>query len=178
MGAQFPIRPECPRLECHILVRLESLPKLQDRFPQTLMTFTQQVDVGGAVPTKLRNKFYAGQLQSVCAMRATLDKSIIIDSSSALANAAMINKHKKKHQQWKKGQLPIYSTDEMAAIREAVTLFDEFRTEGKKIDVGSSLTSAQIKIRPGTTHGCGMASTTVLARSVQTPPASEGAREC
>ena len=172
---EFPVRPQFVRGSSTLVVRVEKLPPLECGIPQTRVTYTQQMDVGGGrVAAKLVNKFAAAQLSPLCTMHATLDQSEKIDGDKRLEFEEMARAHEMAAppataagvtRQHAVGSLSPYSSEELKVVEEGLALFEVFEGEkGKVVKLPSSLATAKVAYKKGERKAYGWASTIVRAR--------------
>jgi hypothetical protein len=116
-----------------VLYKYEKLPPI-DGVPQTCVSFTQQVDLGGAIPKWLVDRVGVHQLMQLSRARVKFDRSIEIDAASRDSIVEMI-----------KGHTAGYSKEENEIVDGGVSGFVRF--EGKKakgLEMPSRLASAKI----------------------------------
>ncbi|GMI43573.1 hypothetical protein TeGR_g4439, partial [Tetraparma gracilis] len=121
--------------------------------PQTKVTWTQQLDLGGAIPKLVQNRQGVGQLMYLSTMRKRFDKSPAIDAASNLRLVTMIQNHAEQ-----------YTDEEEKNLRVGVSHFATFDLQkGKALKMASALTEAKIAFEKGDGHAWGWAKTTVRA---------------
>jgi hypothetical protein len=171
---EFPLRPQFVRGLCTLVVRLEKLPPLEGGIPQTRVTYTQQMDAGGRLPSKLVNRFAAAQLSPLSTMRVRLDQSEKIDGDKRLEIVKKIEAHGARSSS--EGGLSesvlraqstssLYSSEELKIIEDGLAVFEIFKgKKGKLIKLPNPLTTAKVARKERESKVYGWASTTVRAR--------------
>jgi len=120
-------------------------------FPQTRVTWTQQVDLRGFIPKLVVNGKAVNQLMHLSAMRKRFDKSSEIDNGTKQLDMAMISNSE-----------DTYSAAENNIVEEGKKLFTEFAgTKAKNLNMKSSLTRARIAFKDGDRRAWGWATTSV-----------------
>ena len=149
----FPPNPLYVRGASTVYVEYEELPPIGE-LPQTRMTYTMKVDLGGLIPKAVVNSGAVGQLMYLSAMRKRCDKSPEIDAGARAQNVQMIANHEDE-----------YSVEEHRILAEGGQLFADFqKTKSKNIKMVSPLTKAEIVMsKSGETQAWGRAITTVRA---------------
>jgi hypothetical protein len=121
--------------------------------PQTKVTWTQCVDMGGSSPKVIVRMLSVKQMMGLSSQRKRLDKSLEIDAANRARIAEII-----------KNYTVTYSEDENRAVDEGLGRFVLFESEKtKKVDMATPMTVAKIASRGA--DGClwGWSSTTVKA---------------
>jgi len=123
--------------------------------PQTRVTFTQTVNLGGVVPKWAVTRHGGKQLMYVSTMRQRFDRSLEIDGAARAQNVGLIAEHAEQ-----------YSEEENALLEEGEKHFVEFKEmKAKSLKMASPLTTAEIAFEKKDSHVWGRATTTVRARS-------------
>jgi len=139
--------------------------------PQTRVTYTVQVDLGGRIPKWVQNRQGVGQLMYVrvqllssnspnlprsrylSSMRKRFDKSAEIDAASSLRMASMIRAHEGD-----------YTDEEIVGIdtgKDRLKMFERMKTKNLKTE--SPSTEAKVAFEDNDSHAWGRATTTVRA---------------
>jgi len=149
----FPPNPLYVRGTSTVYVEYEELPPIGE-LPQTRVTYTMKVDLGGLIPKAVVNSRAVDQLMYLNAMRKRCDKSPEIDAGARARSVQMIANHEDE-----------YSVEEHRILAEGEQQFADFqRTKPKQIKMVSPLTKAEIVMsKSGETQAWGRAITTVLA---------------
>jgi hypothetical protein len=136
-----------------ILTKLERLEGV-DGLPQTRLTYTQQVDVGGAIPKSFVTKGSQRALIHTSKMRLQYDRSAEIDAASCDALVDMIQRHDES-----------YTDDENKLLRDGqarIAFFDEQKC--KKLRMASPSTNAKIAFEKNDGRAWGWSKTSVRTR--------------
>ena len=121
--------------------------------PQTRVTFTTQVDLGGIIPKSVVNRGTVDQLMYLSAMRKRFDRSLEIDGGQRARNVAMITRHEQA-----------YSEFENLILTGGEKHFTNFKEmKAKELKMVSPLTKAEIAFKSGDRHAWGRATATVRA---------------
>jgi len=121
--------------------------------PQTRVTYTVQVDVGGNIPRKVADRGGVGTLMILSRMRKAFDKSAEIDAASSLRMASMIRAHEGE-----------YTEAEIVGIdagKDRLKMFERMKTKNLKTE--SPSTEAEVAFEDNDSHAWGRATTTVRA---------------
>jgi hypothetical protein len=125
--------------------------------PQTRVSFTQQVDLGGMIPKWVVDRAGVRQLMYLSAMRTRFDKSSEIDATSRARIASVIENHS-----------TAYSKEENASIHEKLAMLSLFKnTEAKDVDSPSPAIKNSIALKKGDQFATGRSETLVRASKVQ-----------
>jgi len=137
-------------------------------FPQTRVTWTQQVDLKGFVPKFVVNGQAVNQLMHLSAMRRRFDKSPEIDKEAREGNVAMIEDHSDSARR-AMGERPIkYSSEEKSVLACRMNDFDLFDgRSAKPLKLNSTLTTAKIAYKDGESPAWGYSVTTVRASAAE-----------
>jgi len=132
---------------------LEEMPTSRG-VPQTRVTFTQTVNLGGLVPKWAVTRQGGKQLMYLSTMRKQFDKSLEIDCATRAQNVGLIADHMEQ-----------YSEEENRILAEGENHFTDFQgMKVKSLKMASPLTTAKIAYKSGGRHAWGRATTTVRAR--------------
>ncbi|GMI23740.1 hypothetical protein TeGR_g15203 [Tetraparma gracilis] len=125
--------------------------------PQTKVTYTVQVDLGGAIPKWVQNQQGVGSLMYLSAMRKRFDQSPAVEAASNLRLVTMIQNHDEP-----------YTDAEDELLRKGVGRFRMFeKQKAKELKMDSASTKAKIAFEKGDGHAWGYAKATVRARPTQ-----------
>jgi hypothetical protein len=123
--------------------------------PQTQLTLTFQVNVGGRMPARLVSSKGKGvdQLSYMSVMRRHFDKSFEIDEANRASVVEMI-----------KNSVQQYTEEENEIIEDGLSHFDAFkRKKSKKLVMDSPSTIAKIAFTDGDSHAWGWSTLVVRA---------------
>ena len=149
----FPLDVSLVRGTTQVYLEYEKL-KPVGGLPQTRVTFTQQIDLGGLIPKSLVNGSVVKTLVYLSAMRQRFDKSLEIDGATRTLNVEMIMGHEEE-----------YSVHENWFVAQGEKLFADFQEmKAKELEMASPLTTAKIAYNSGDHHAWGYATPTVRAR--------------
>ena len=126
--------------------------------PQTRVTWTQKIELGGSVsrqvPNAFLNAFAPKQLVHLSRMRQQFDKSMEIDGVTRAQNVGLIAEHSEQ-----------YSEEENDLLEEGEKHFADFKElKAKSLKMVSPLTTAEIAFEKKDSRAWGRATTTVRAR--------------
>ena len=122
--------------------------------PQTRVAFTQQISLGGVIPTFVANGQAVNQLMYLSTMRRKFDKSLEIDGAVRAQNVGLIADHMEQ-----------YSEEENALLEEGEKHFADFKEmKAKSLKMSSPLTTGEIAFKKKDSHAWGRSTTTVRAR--------------
>jgi len=139
-------------LVCSSPIRYEELPP-NGGLPQTRVTYTQQIDLGGLIPKVVVNGQGVGQLLLLSSMRERFDQTSEIDRANRAVNIEMIANHADE-----------YSAAEQIVCIDGEYLFEEFAAlTAKALNMKPPLMKAEIAFKPNDNHAWGLAKTTVRA---------------
>jgi len=148
--ADFPLNPSLVRGTTTAHYEYEKLQEVGG-LPQTSLTYTQQISLGGIVPKFVVNGQAVNQLVYLSAMRKRFDKSLEIDNGSKRLDMAMISNSDDE-----------YSEAENSIVEDGKKLFAEFEgMKAKHLKMKSSLTRAKLAFKDGDRHAWGWATTSV-----------------
>jgi len=121
--------------------------------PQTHVTWTQRVELGGFVSRQIINAFAPKQLVHLSKMRKQFDKSLEIDGATRAQNVGLIADHMEQ-----------YSEEENALLEEGEKHFADFKEmRAKSLKMASPLTTGEIAFKKEDGHAWGCSTTTVRA---------------
>ncbi|GMI19237.1 hypothetical protein TeGR_g13668, partial [Tetraparma gracilis] len=115
----FPEREEYLRASSTVVVKYKQEAKVGE-IPQTKVTYTQQVDLGGRIPKWVQNRQGVGQLMYLSTMRKRFDQSPAIETVSNLRLVTMIQNHDEP-----------YTEKEEAILRDGASRLSKFDTTAK-----------------------------------------------
>jgi len=149
----FPHNPNYVRATSAASWVYETMPPVGS-VPQTRVTYTFQVDMGGAIPKFVINGQGVSTLMYLSTMRKRFDRSAEIDATT-----------RKMHSDVIASRSEVYSEEETKILDKGLGYFAAFdRMKGiRKIIMGSSLTTGRIAFNARDTNGWGWASTVVRA---------------
>jgi len=148
----FPRIPSLVRGLTNIHYEFKKLPPVGS-LPQTRVTYTQQVDPGGAIPKFVVNGQVVYYLMYLSAMRKRFDKSLDIDGGARMRNVEMIKGHDVE-----------FSAEETKLLESGEKQFAMFNgMKAKALKMASPLATAKIAFKSGDRHAWGWATTTVRA---------------
>ncbi|GMI41293.1 hypothetical protein TeGR_g7447 [Tetraparma gracilis] len=138
LAEKYPIRPSIVRGSVVTLEKFERLEPI-GVIPQTRITWTQQPNMGGLIPSRAVRGAAVGQMMYLSSMRKRFDKSPAIDAASNLRVVTMIQNHdepytKKEEEILKKG-------------RKMLEVFAEQKS--KELKMASQTTQAKMAYKPG-----------------------------
>ena len=149
---QFPIRDGVVRTENAVVYKYERLEPVGG-VPQTRVTFSQQADMGGLLPTFVVNQLAPKQLMHLSKMRKQFDKSLEIDGATRAQNVGLIADHMEQ-----------YSEEEYSLLEEGEKHFADFKKmKATSVKMASPLTTGEIAFKKKDGHAWGRATTTVRA---------------
>jgi len=123
--------------------------------PQIIVTWTQQVDLGGLIPKSVVSGQAVNQLMGLSSMRKRFDRSLEIDREARARNVEMIIGHDRVE----------YSEEENRILTEGEKHFTDFQgMKAKALEMKSLLTKAEIAFKKKNSHAWGRATTTARAR--------------
>ncbi|GMI30415.1 hypothetical protein TeGR_g15014 [Tetraparma gracilis] len=155
LAEQYPIRPGIVRASVTTLRKFERLDPVGE-IPQTRITWTQQPDMGGFIPSKAVRGAAVGQMMYVSTMRKRFDKSPAIDAASNLRLVTIIQNHDDDE----------YTEEEEEILTSGLKHFDNFREQkGKDVKMGSRLTTAKLAYEDGDRLAFGYATTMNVVRA-------------
>jgi len=129
----FPLNPSLVRGISFSLYEYEKLPPVEG-LPQTRVTYTQQLDLGGAIPKFAVDGKAVQQLMYLSILRKRFDKSLEIDVGVWTRNVNMIMEHEDE-----------YSVEEMKLLGEGKKQFAVFNEKkAKALKMPSPLTTAKM----------------------------------
>jgi len=150
--ADYPLRSEYVRGVSRTSFGYAKLPPVGG-VPQTLVTFTAEIDMGGNIPRVIQRKGVPKFLSALSAMRKRFDKSLEVDGAVLARNVEMITGHTDE-----------YSEEENRILAEGERHFTDFQGMiAKSLKMASPLTSAKIAYKSGDSHAWGWSTTTVRA---------------
>jgi len=151
-NADYPTRSEYVRGYSRTLFEYVKLPAVSG-VPQTRVTFTSEIDMGGIIPKVAQKIGSSKVLRSLSVMRKRFDKSLEVDGATRALNVAMIT-----------GREEEYSSHENWFVAQGEKHFADFQGQkSKSLEMKSPLTTAKIAYERGDRHVWGYAKTTVLA---------------
>ncbi|GMI38047.1 hypothetical protein TeGR_g2496 [Tetraparma gracilis] len=140
-----------------VIFRYERLPPLAGGIPQTRLTYTQQVDLGGAIPKSVVNNKGPERLMVVSRARMQFDKSPVIDAASILRLVTMIQSHDGD-----------YSEREEEIMEEGQKMLGVFEQQkSKKLEMATPTTQAKMAFKDGQSHAYGWSTAVVRASPAQ-----------
>ncbi|GMI19234.1 hypothetical protein TeGR_g13668, partial [Tetraparma gracilis] len=153
----FPEREEYLRASSTVVVKYKQEAKVGE-IPQTKVTYTQQVDLGGRIPKWVQNRQGVGQLMYLSTMRKRFDQSPAIETVSNLRLVTMIQNHDEP-----------YTEKEEAILRDGASRLSKFDTTAKsrELKMLSRTTKAKLAYEAKDNYAYGWASTTVRASPEQ-----------
>jgi len=117
----------------------------------TLVTFTQQIDLGGLIPKSAVNRGAVNRLMYLSTMRKRFDMSLEVDGATRRRNVEMIQEHDDE-----------YSAEETKLLEDGEQHFADFKgMKVKSLKMWSPLTTAEIAFKKKDSHAWGRATTTV-----------------
>jgi hypothetical protein len=176
LAEQYPVRPGIVRASVMTLEKFERLEPFGG-IPHTRVTWTQQPDMGGFIPSRAVRGAAVGQMMYVRAinptpapldltpsldryvsrMRKLFDKSPAIDMASSLRMETMIQNHE-----------GMYSAREEEILEEGKKMLGVFEQQkSKKLKMASPTTQAKMAFKDGQNHAYGWSSTVVRASPAQ-----------
>jgi len=158
----FPRRPHYVRGTTTVYWEFEKLQPVGG-VAQTIVTYIQQVDLGGRVPKFVVNSQAVNQLMYLSTTRKRFDKSLEIDREIREQNIDMIVDHSDSARR-AMGERPIvYSEEETKIIEEGAEYFSLFSGENSKsLMMTSPLAKGKLAYKSDR-HAWGWATTTVRA---------------
>jgi hypothetical protein len=118
----FEVNPKYLRgISSMVFYKYEKLPPLGG-MPQTRASFTQQVDLGGAIPRFVVDKAGVKQLMYLSTMRKRFDKSLEIDGVNRASIVEMINNHADEE----------YTEEEESTVADGISAIQAFKANPKK----------------------------------------------
>ncbi|GMI33215.1 hypothetical protein TeGR_g6242 [Tetraparma gracilis] len=152
LAERYPTRPGIVRASVTTLEKFERLDPVGE-IPQTRVTWTQQPDMGGLIPSQAVRGAAVGQMMYVSKMRKFFDKSPAIDAASSMRLVTMIQNH----------DAP-YTEKEEEILRTGVSHISMFEAQkGAELKMLSPSTMAKIAYEKGSSFAFGYATTTVRA---------------
>jgi len=150
----FPLNPSYVRGTSTAYWEYEKLQPVGG-LPQTRVTYTPQIDLGGLIPKSVVNSGAVGQLMYLSTMRKRFDKSLEVDGATRALNVEIIMGHVGVE----------YTAAEQSACIDGEYFFDLFSgLTAKALNMESPLTKAEIVFKKKDSHAWGRATTTVRAR--------------
>ncbi|GMI24556.1 hypothetical protein TeGR_g3140 [Tetraparma gracilis] len=150
------IEPGIVRATVTTLEKFERLDPLC-AIPQTRITWTQQPDMGGLIPSKAVRGAAVGQMKYLSKMCKRFDKSPAIDVASNLRLVTMIQNHDGD-----------YSERELEILEEGRKMLGVFeQQESKELEMTSRTTEAKMAFEDGSSHAYGWSLAVVRASPVQ-----------
>ncbi|GMI52212.1 hypothetical protein TeGR_g2169 [Tetraparma gracilis] len=151
--------PECDeylRASCTVVTKYKQEAEVGG-IPQTKVTYTMNVDVGGAIPKWVINTQAVETLMYLSAMRKRFDKSLEIDAASQGNLVTMIQNHDGE-----------YSEREEEILEEGKTMIGVFEQQkSKELKMSPSTTQAKMAYKDGESHAYGWSSAVVRASPAQ-----------
>jgi len=151
--ADYPMRSEYVRgssMTCSAYVQLPTVAGV----PQTRVTSTSEIDMGGNLPRIAQKIGTLRFLRSLSATRNRFDKSPEIDGATRALNVGLIADHVEQ-----------YSEEENALLEEGEKHFAVFKEmKAKSLRMSSPLTTGEIAFKKKDSHAWGRATTTVRTR--------------
>jgi len=151
--ADFPLRPQYVRATSRAMWVYETVQQAGNT-PQTRVTYSCQIDLGGVIPKLFVNRGAVSQLAYLSTMRQQFDKSMEINEGVRARNVDMIMGHDGAE----------YSEEENRILAEGEQRFADFQDmKVKNLKMASPLTTAKIAYKSGDMHAWGWAATTARA---------------
>jgi hypothetical protein len=149
----YPLNPKYVRAKGYPHLTFEKLEPI-GQIPQTRVTYTQGIDVGGSVPKWIVSRGGVRQLMKLSTMRKRFDKSQEIDAANRARIVAVIKNHAGS-----------YSDEENMIVEEGETLFIRFKENrgATLLKMSSPLAIAKVAFKDGDPLGWGWARTTIRA---------------
>jgi len=148
----YPMRPEYVRGSSTTSFAYVKLPPVSG-VPQTHVTFTAEIGMGGYIPINAQKIGTTRVLRSLSVARKRFDRSSEIDRGTRMRNAEMIMGHTDE-----------YSAEEAKLLEDGEAQFAMFKgTKAKVLKMTSPLATAKIAFKSGDNHAWGWATTTVRA---------------
>jgi hypothetical protein len=163
----FPKRKEYLRASSTVVVKYKQEAEVGE-IPQTKVTWTQQVDLGGRIPKRAQNQQGVGQLMYLSTMRKRFDKSLAMDAASNLRVLTMIQNHDGN-----------YSEREEEILEEGQKMLALFEQQkSKELKMSSPTTQAKMAFKDGQSHAYGWSSAVVRASPAQVRAQCPQLRPC
>ena len=122
--------------------------------PQTRVTWTQSIKLGGSVSRQIVSALAPKQLMHLSRMRRQFDKSLEIDGATRALNVGLFADHMEQ-----------YSEEENALLEEGEKRFAYFKAmKAKSLKMASPLTTGEVAFKKKDSHAWGRSITTVRAR--------------
>jgi len=148
----FPLNPSYVRGSSIVHTVYRSLQPVGG-LPQTQVTWTQQVNLGGAIPKFVVNGQAAGQLMYLSTMRKRFDRSLEIDEGVRAQHMHLITGHEEG-----------YSEEETLILRKGRKHFADFEgMKATKLEMKSPTTRAEKAFGKTDSRAWGRATVTVRA---------------
>jgi hypothetical protein len=149
---EFPIDRASVRASMMAFWKFENLQKIGG-VDQTLVTWIQQVDLKGAIPSAVINSSAISNLMHLSSTREIFDQSVKIDAANRARNVEMIQNHADD-----------YTDEEIQVLEAEEAQFVLFENQhARSLQMSSHLTSARVAFKKGDSLGWGWASTVVKA---------------
>jgi len=150
--ADYPMRSEYVRGSSRTMFAYVKLPPVSG-VPQTRVTFTTEISMGGYIPKVAQKIGTSRVLRSLSLMRERLDKSLEIDGGARTRNVEMVMSHDDE-----------YSAEETKLLEDGEKQFAMFNgMKAKALKMASPLATGKIAYKRGDRHAWGWATTTVRA---------------
>jgi len=151
--ADFPLTPAYVRGTATAYYEFEKLQPVGG-LPQTMVTWTFQVDLRGLLPMLVVNSGTVGHLMYLSMTRKRFDRSLEVDGTTRALNVEMITGHDGAE----------YSEEENRILAEGEKHFADFKEmKAKSLKMASPLTTGEIAFRKKDSHAWGRATATVRA---------------
>ncbi|GMI28241.1 hypothetical protein TeGR_g4461, partial [Tetraparma gracilis] len=138
--------------------------------PQTKVTYTVQVDVGGAIPKWAQNRKSISQLMYLSVMRKRFDKSPAIDAASNLRLVTMIQNHDE-----------VYTEKEEEILKVGMARLELFTKSTAEVKKAKSLTPTvknEIAYKEGDPLGWGRSETLKVVANKLRPAGDSKVKLC
>ncbi|GMI34230.1 hypothetical protein TeGR_g7990 [Tetraparma gracilis] len=151
----FPKRKEYLRASTTTLVKYKQEANVGE-IPQTKVTWTQQVDLGGAIPKWVNNRQGVSTLMYLSLMRERFDRSLELHGKKREELVKMIKRHGRDGVE--------YSEEEERIVAEGKTWFKAFNgLKSKDVDMRSPQTKGRVAYKRGDSRAWGWSIATVRA---------------
>ncbi|GMI35861.1 hypothetical protein TeGR_g6190, partial [Tetraparma gracilis] len=152
---EFPERKEYLRMSATIMVKYKQEAEVGG-VPQTKVTYTLQVDVGGVIPKWVQNRQGVGKLMFLSKLRKRFDRSLELDVTQMEELVEMIRRHRRDGVE--------YSKEEEKIMAEGRTWFKAFDgLKSKDVAMRSPQTKGKVAYKRGDSRRWGWSTATVRA---------------
>ncbi|GMI22407.1 hypothetical protein TeGR_g5792, partial [Tetraparma gracilis] len=149
----FPERKEYLRASSTVMIKYKQEADVGE-IPQTKVTWTQEVDLGGVIPKLVQNRQVVGQLMYLSRMRKHFDRSMELDGKKRGELVELIKSHVRQRVE--------YSEKEEKIVAEGKTWFKAFDgLKSKDVDMRTPLTKGKVAHKKGDSGAWGWSTTTV-----------------